>query len=71
MSTVFSEIYGTYYNVVAKVLTQALDGKLSAAGMQQLVRDGAYGDSMLQLLPGIHQTDGFFVAKLRRVEKKE
>lgn len=37
MSTVFSEVYGTYYNVVAKVLTQALDGKLSAASMQQLV----------------------------------
>lgn len=28
-------------------------------------------NGMLQLLPGIHQTDGFFVAKLRRVEKKE
>ena len=28
MSTVFSEVYGTYYNVVAKVLTQALDGTL-------------------------------------------
>ena len=27
MSTVFSEVYGTYYNVVAKVLTQALEGK--------------------------------------------
>ena len=40
MSTVFSEVYGTYYNVVAKVLTQALEGKLSAAGMQQLVREG-------------------------------
>ena len=53
MSTVFSEIYGTYYNVVAKVLTQALEGKLSAAGMQQLVRDGAYGDSVLQLLPAL------------------
>lgn len=47
MSTVFSEVYGTYYNVVAKVLTQALDGKLSAASMQQLVREGAYGDSVL------------------------
>lgn len=47
MSTVFSEVYGTYYNVVAKVLTQALEGKLSAAGMQQLVREGAYGDSVL------------------------
>lgn len=53
MSTVFSEIYGTYYNVVAKVLTQALEGKLSAAGMQQLVREGAYGDSVLQLLPAL------------------
>ena len=40
MSSVFSEVYGTYYNVVAKVLTQALEGKLSAAGMQQLVREG-------------------------------
>lgn len=49
MSTVFSEVYGTYYNVVAKVLTQSLEGKLSAASMQQLVREGAYGDSVLQL----------------------
>ena len=49
MSTVFSEVYGTYYNVVAKVL----EGKLSAAGMQQLVREGAYGDSVLQLLPAL------------------
>ena len=49
MSTVFSEVYGTYYNVVAKVLTQALEGKLSAASMQQLVSEGAYGASMQQL----------------------
>lgn len=41
------------YNVVAKVLTQALDGKLSAASMQQLVCEGAYGDSVLQLLPAL------------------
>ena len=53
MSTVFSEVYGTYYNVVAKVLTQALEGKLSAAGMQQLIREGGYGDSVLQLLPAL------------------
>ena len=53
MSTVFSEVYGTYYNVVAKVLTQALEGKLSSASMQQLVREGAYGDSVLQLLPAL------------------
>ena len=53
MSTVLSEVYGTYYNGVAKVVTQALDGKLSAASMQQLVCEGAYGDSVLQLLPAL------------------
>lgn len=53
MSTVFSEVYGTYYNIVAKVLAQALDGKLSAASMQELIREGAYGDSVLQLLPAL------------------
>lgn len=57
MSTVFSEVYGTYYNVVAKVLTQALDGKLSAASMQQLVCEGAYGDSVLQLLRYMEAAD--------------
>ena len=31
MSTVFSEVYGTYYNVVAKVLTQAVCSRHAAA----------------------------------------
>ena len=53
MSTVFSEVYGTYYNVVAKVLAQAMEGRLSAEGLQELVRAGGYGDSALQLLPAL------------------
>ena len=53
MSTVFSEVYGTYYNVVAKVLAQAIEGRLSAEGLQELVRAGGYGDSVLQLLPAL------------------
>ncbi|WP_304088523.1 WYL domain-containing protein [Phascolarctobacterium succinatutens] len=53
MSTVFSEVYGTYYNVVAKVLAQAIEGRLSAEGLQELVRAGGYGDSALQLLPAL------------------
>ncbi len=27
-------------------------------------------NGMLQLLPGIHPTDGFFIAKLRRSERE-
>lgn len=55
MSTVFSEVYGTYYNVVAKVLAQAMEGRLSAEGLQELVCAGGYGDSALQLLPALSE----------------
>ncbi|MDY4920101.1 MAG: WYL domain-containing protein [Phascolarctobacterium sp.] len=55
MSNVFSEVYGTYYNVVAKVLTQAVQGKLSLAQLQQIVSSEAYEDSILQLLPALKE----------------
>lgn len=54
MSMVFSEVYGTYYNIVAKILTQAVEGKLSAENLQQLVREDGYADSSLQLLPALN-----------------
>lgn len=53
MSTVFSEVYGTYYNIVAKILAQAVQGKLTAENLQQFVREGGYFDSALQLLPAL------------------
>lgn len=53
MSTVFSEVYGTYYNIVAKILTQAVEGKLTAEILQQFVREDGYADSSLQLLPAL------------------
>lgn len=53
MSTVFSEVYGTYYNIVAKILTQAVEKKLTVENLQQLVREDGYADSSLQLLPAL------------------
>lgn len=53
MSTIFSEVYGTYYNIVAKILAQAVEGKLTAENLQQLVREDGYADSALQLLPAL------------------
>ena len=29
MSDIFSEVYGTYYNIVAKIIGQAVGGKLT------------------------------------------
>ena len=34
----FSEIYGSYFNVVAAVLSEASDGKLTDRRMTELVR---------------------------------
>lgn len=34
----FSEIYGSYFNVVAVVLSEASDGKLTDRRMTELVR---------------------------------
>lgn len=53
MSSVFSEVYGTYYNIVAKLLAQASKGELSSAKLQQLISAEGYGDSLLQLLPAL------------------
>lgn len=33
------------------------------------LRSEATGRGMLQLLPGVHETDGFFIARLRRLEE--
>ena len=53
MSSVFSEVYGTYYNIVAKLLAQAVKGELSPEKLQQLISAEGYGDSLLQLLPAL------------------
>ena len=53
MSTVFSEVYGTYYNIVAKLMDAVIDGTLSMEKMQQLILAEGYADSTLQLLPAL------------------
>ena len=43
----FSEIYGSYFNVVAAVLSEASDGKLTDRRMTELVREKAFAESAL------------------------
>lgn len=44
----FSEIYGSYFNVVAAVLSEASDGKLTDRRMTELVREKASRKARLQ-----------------------
>ena len=45
----FSEIYGSYYNVVAAILAEASDGKLTERRMTELVRERAFAESGLTI----------------------
>lgn len=45
----FSEIYGSYYNVVAAILAEAAGGNLTERRMTELVRERAFGESGLTI----------------------
>lgn len=45
----FSEIYGSYFNVVAAVLAEAADGTLTANRMTAIVQEKAFAESTLSI----------------------
>lgn len=45
----FSEVYGTYYNVLAKLLEQAVDGKLTRESMDTIIRENGFEESILTI----------------------
>ena len=51
MSDIFSEVYGTYYNILAKVLDQAISGALTLEQLRRIVYKEGYEESALELLP--------------------
>lgn len=53
MSDVFSEVYGTYYKIVAKLLDRAVEGNLTGKELSSIISAKGYGDSPLQLLPAL------------------
>lgn len=46
---IFHEIYGKYYETVAAILEQAVSGKLTNDSLATLVREHAFGESMLTI----------------------
>ena len=45
----FSEVYGTYYNVLAKLLEQAVDGTLTRESMNTIIREKGFEESILNI----------------------
>ena len=45
----FSEIYGSYYQAVAKILSKAVEGTLDREALHRIVRDTAFAESPLTI----------------------
>ena len=50
---IFHEIYGCYYNAVAKILASAVDGELTDDKLIQIVRETAFSESFLTIIPAL------------------
>lgn len=51
----FHEVYGCYYNIMAKILTLAMQDKLTEEKMLTLIRKNAFAESTLTIMPAIKQ----------------
>lgn len=53
MSDIFSEVYGTYYNIVADILGKAARDGLTLEQLKRIVYKDGYEESGLELLPAL------------------
>ena len=63
MSDIFSEVYGTYYNIVAKILGQAVSGGLTLEQLQRIVYKEGYEESALEFLPALQDGSWLLLTK--------
>lgn len=51
----FSEVYGTYYNTMAKILEKALNEQLTADGLYACIMENAYSESVVPITDAIEK----------------
>lgn len=55
---IFSELYSVYYNTVARILTKALEPDITEKDLQQQVREHAFSESVMTILPALKMKGG-------------
>lgn len=50
---IFSELYSTYYNTVARILKAAIDHPLSKEELRAIIEKNAFGESILNIEPAL------------------
>jgi len=59
----FSEIYSTYFNTVARIIDRAIDGELCEKDILNIISEKAFSESMLMILPAIKSEEWLVVNK--------
>jgi hypothetical protein len=49
----FSEVYSVYFNAVAAIITEALDGELTYRRIDEIIRGRAFSESVLAIIPAL------------------
>ncbi len=49
----FSEVYSSYYNAVASLINKAIDGELDNTSAVEIIRETAFAESFVYLLPAM------------------
>ena len=53
---IFSELYGAYYNAVAKILRAAVDHPVTSAELREIVSENAFRESLLTIEPALKES---------------
>lgn len=60
---IFNEIYGCYYNAVAKMIGLAVDGRLTEKKMNEIASEYAFEESFLTIVPAIKNQEWQLIDK--------
>ena len=52
---IFSELYGTYYNTVAKILEKALCSPITTEELYSCIKENAYDESLISITDAINK----------------
>lgn len=52
---IFREVYGAYYQTVARILASAVSGRLTATEMRRMTAENAFSESVLTIVPALKE----------------
>lgn len=60
---VFSELYSAYYNTVAEIIKEIIDGKADSGSIHKIIQENAFEESAINILPAIREEKWQVVTK--------